>query len=171
MTGLVEDLLLLARLDENAPLDAQDVDLTALVIDAVSDARAVSPQHQWELDLPEEPVTVRGDAARLHQVVANLLANARTHTPIGTTVTAAVLADGARVVIEVRDTGPGIDPALTATIFERFVRGDSSRARATGSTGLGLAIVSAVVEAHGGRAEVESAPGMTVFRVILPAAS
>jgi two-component system OmpR family sensor kinase len=168
MTGLVEDLLLLARLDENAPLEAREVDLTALVIDAVSDARAVSPEHHWQLEMPEEPVTVRGDASRLHQVVANLLANARIHTPVGTTVTAAVLVETGRAIVEVRDTGPGIDPALTPTIFERFVRGDSSRARATGSTGLGLAIVSAVVEAHGGRAEVESAAGMTVFRVTLP---
>ncbi len=168
MTGLVEDLLLLARLDENAALEGDDVDLTALLIDAVSDARAASPDHDWRLDLPDEPVSVHGDHSRLHQVVANLLSNARTHTPAGTVVTAALVEESDRTIIEVRDTGPGIDPALTPTIFERFVRGDGSRARATGSTGLGLAIVTAVVEAHGGRAEVESVPGSTVFRVILP---
>lgn len=171
MTGLVEDLLLLARLDENAPLQTGDVDLTALTIDAVSDARAASPEHVWALELPDEPVIVTGDGARLHQVIANLLANARTHTPTGTVVTTAVMVGGEQTVLEVRDTGPGIDPAVLPTIFERFVRADTSRTRATGSTGLGLAIVAAVVEAHGGRAEVESAPGRTVFRVILPTAS
>ncbi|MDO7880943.1 sensor histidine kinase [Salinibacterium soli] len=174
MTALVEDLLLLARLDEGAALEGTEVDLTRILVDAVSDAQAAGPQHEWHLDLPEEPVTVRGDRSRLHQVVVNLLANARTHTPAGTVVTASLGRRGADAVLEVRDTGPGIDPGLVPTIFERFVRGDSSRARAggasgLGSTGLGLAIVSAVVEAHGGRAEVESEPGQTVFRVILPA--
>lgn len=176
MTGLVEDLLLLARLDENAPLQKHDVDLTALTIDAVSDARAASPAHVWALELPDAPVVVTGEGPRLHQVIANLLANARTHTPAGTVVTTSLSASGGQVVLEVRDAGPGIDAALLPTIFERFVRADASRARAAagpskGSTGLGLAIVSAVVEAHGGRTEVESAPGRTVFRVILPAAS
>ncbi|MGX5680970.1 sensor histidine kinase [Schumannella luteola] len=169
MTALVEDLLLLARLDEGVSLEGTEVDLTRILVDAVSDAQAAGPDHEWQLDLPEEPVTVHGDRSRLHQVVVNLLANARTHTPAGTVVTAALKRRGEDAVLEVRDTGPGIDPALVPTIFERFVRGDSSRARATGSTGLGLAIVTAVVEAHGGRAEVESAPGGTVFRVILPA--
>jgi len=174
MTALVEDLLLLARLDEGDALAGASVDLTRLVIDAVSDARAAGPDHVWELDIPEEAVVVEGDQSRLHQVVVNLLANARTHTPAGTTVTAALDRTATDVIIEVRDTGPGIDPELVPTIFERFVRGDGSRSRAVGSaghgsTGLGLAIVTAVVEAHGGRAEVESVPGATVFRVILPA--
>ena len=168
MTALVEDLLLLARLDEGAAIDGATVDLSRLVIDALSDARAAGPDHVWELELPDEAVQVHGDQPRLHQVVANLLANARTHTPAGTVVTAALIPGDGSATIEVRDTGPGIDPALTPTIFERFVRGDGSRSRAAGSTGLGLAIVTAVVEAHGGRAEVESAPGSTVFRVILP---
>lgn len=170
MTALVEDLLLLARLDEHARLESAEVDLTALVIDAVSDARVAGPEQDWRLELPDEPVVVVGDHARLHQVVANLLANARTHTPAGTIVTTALRAAGAETVLEVRDTGPGVDPELAPHIFERFVRGDSSRSRASGSTGLGLAIVSAVVEAHGGRAEVESAPGSTVFRIHLPVA-
>jgi two-component system, OmpR family, sensor kinase len=168
MTALVEDLLLLARLDEGAAIEGATVDLTRLLIDALSDARAAGPDHIWQLELPDEAVQVHGDQPRLHQVVANLLANARTHTPAGTVVTAALIRGDGWVTIEVRDTGPGIDPALTPTIFERFVRGDGSRSRAAGSTGLGLAIVTAVVEAHGGRAEVESAPGSTVFRIILP---
>jgi len=169
MTALVEDLLLLARLDEHNPLETLEVDLGRLLVDAVSDARASGPDHTWALDLPDQPVLVQGDASKLHQVVANLLTNARTHTPAGTTVTASLTTSGTGrdTVIEVVDTGPGVDPALVPTIFERFVRGDGSRSRASGSTGLGLAIVSAVVEAHGGRAEVESAPGRTVFRVIL----
>jgi two-component system OmpR family sensor kinase len=169
MTGLVEDLLLLARLDEGAALEGTSVDLSRLVVDAVSDARAAGPDHTWQLEIPEEPVLVSGDASRLHQVVANLLANARTHTPPDTVVTARITTVAQDAVIEVHDTGPGINAELVPTVFERFVRGDGSRARATGSTGLGLAIVTAVVEAHGGRAEVESVPGSTTFRVILPA--
>ncbi|MFM9878443.1 MAG: sensor histidine kinase [Rhodoglobus sp.] len=168
MTALVEDLLLLARLDEGAAIEGSVVDVTRLVIDAVSDARAAGPDHRWELELADAAVHAHGDQARLHQVVANLLANARIHTPPGTLVTTAVLAGPTTVAIEVRDTGPGIAPTLTPTIFERFVRGDGSRSRASGSTGLGLAIVTAVVEAHGGRAEVQSTPGSTVFRITLP---
>jgi len=170
MTGLVEDLLLLARLDEGRLPDTNEVDLGRLLVDAVSDARVAGGEHEWALDLPDEPVIVLGETARLHQVVANLLSNARTHTPAGTRVmTSLELRDGS-ATISVADNGPGIDEALVPTVFERFVRGDGSRSRAAGSTGLGLAIVHAVVEAHGGRAEVESAPGRTVFRVILPAA-
>ena len=168
MTALVEDLLLLARLDEHNRLETLEVDLGRLLVDAVSDARASGPDHTWALDLPDEPMLVQGDASKLHQVIANLLTNARTHTPAGTLVTATLSSTGTDAVVEVVDTGPGIDPALVPTIFERFVRGDGSRSRASGSTGLGLAIVTAVIEAHGGRAEVESAPGRTVFRVILP---
>lgn len=168
MTALVEDLLLLARLDERNQLETSEVDLGRLLVDAVSDARAAGPDHEWHLDLPADPVLVPGDQARLHQVVTNLLSNARTHTPSGTTVSTTLSVRGEDAVIEVTDTGPGIDPALVPTVFERFVRGDESRSRASGSTGLGLAIVSAVIEAHSGRVEVESAPGRTVFRVILP---
>jgi two-component system OmpR family sensor kinase len=168
MTALVEDLLLLARLDEHNHLETLEVDLGRLLVDTVSDARAAGPDHTWALDLPDEPVLVNGDASKLHQVVANLLTNARTHTPAGTLVTTLLSVRGADAVIEVVDTGPGIDPELVPTIFERFVRGDGSRSRASGSTGLGLAIVSAVVEAHGGRAEVQSEPGRTAFRIILP---
>ena len=168
MTALVEDLLLLARLDAGRPLAHDPVDLTMLVVDAVSDAHAAGPRHDWQLDLPEEPVLVTGDQARLHQVLANLLANARTHTPEGTTVTVGVSATGTEAVLRVTDAGPGIPAELQPHIFERFARGDSSRSRAAGSTGLGLSIVHAVVTAHGGTVSVESAPGRTEFTVRLP---
>src|SRR5262249_46973424 len=130
MTGLVEDLLLLARLDAGRPLAHDPVDLTMLVVDAVSDAHAAGPRPFWQLDLREEPVTVVGDQQRLHQVLANLLANARTHTPEGTTVTVAVSATTDFAVLQVIDFGPGIPEELQPHIFERFARGDSSRSRA-----------------------------------------
>ncbi|NUK36391.1 HAMP domain-containing protein [Streptomyces lunaelactis] len=169
MTGLVEDLLLLARLDAGRPLSCESTDLSPLVVDAVGDARAAGQDHKWRLELPVEPANVQGDGARLHQVLVNLLANARTHTPPGTTVTARIRVGGPTVVLEVEDDGPGIPPALLPHIFERFARGDASRSRHAGSTGLGLAIVQAVVAAHGGRVGVRSEPGHTVFAVGLPA--
>ena len=168
MTVLVEDLLLLARLDAGRPLAHDPVDLTMLVVDAVSDAHAAGPRHDWQLDLPEEPVTVVGDGARLHQVLANLLANARTHTPDGTTVTVSVAAADDAAILRVADAGPGIPADLQPHIFERFARGDGSRSRAAGSTGLGLSIVHAVVTAHRGTVSVDSSPGRTVFTVRLP---
>ncbi|MER6209776.1 ATP-binding protein [Streptomyces sp. NPDC001642] len=156
MTGLVEDLLLLAE--------------------AVWDARAAGTGHEWQLQLSlDAPALVVGDEARLHQVLANLLANARMHTPVGTTVTASVEATAARtVVIRVRDDGPGIPPALLPTVFERFTRADASRARAggkEGGSGLGLAIATAITGAHGGRIDVTSVPGRTEFTIELPAAT
>ena len=168
MTGLVEDLLLLARLDSGRTLDSAEVDLTGLVIDAVSDAAASDSDHQWRLDLPEQAVLVNGDAARLHQVVANLLSNARAHTPPRTTVTAVVRAEPGQAVLTVHDNGPGIPADLQGRLFERFARGDSSRSRHDGSTGLGLAIVDAIVTAHGGTVSVTSRPGDTAFVVRLP---
>jgi two-component system, OmpR family, sensor kinase len=170
MTSLVEDLLLLARLDEGRELDRDPVDLSLLLIDALSDAHAAGPDHRWRIQVPEAPVEVVGDAPRLHQVVMNLLANARVHTPEGTVVTAglSVDEDAGRAIVTVADNGPGIPEELQSTLFERFARGDSSRNRATGSTGLGLAIVQAVVEAHGGEVSVTSEPGDTVFTVSLP---
>ncbi|WP_373298243.1 sensor histidine kinase [Nakamurella endophytica] len=168
MTTLVEDLLLLARLDSGRPLAGEEVDLTMLVVDRVSDARVAGPDHRWQLDLPDEPVTVVGDGARLHQVLANLLANARTHTPPGTTVVTGLRAVPDGVLLTVTDDGPGIPAELQPEIFNRFVRGDSSRSRAAGSTGLGLAIVAAVIAAHGGAVSVESRPGRTQARVWLP---
>lgn len=181
MTGMVEDLLLLARLDAGRPLSYESTDLSPLVVDAVSDARAAGSggeagsheeEHHWRLELPDVPASVRADATRLHQVLVNLLANARTHTPPGTTVTARVRAAGAGrpwVTIEVQDDGPGIAADLLPHVFERFARGDASRSRNAGSTGLGLAIVQAVVAAHDGRVRVRSVPGNTVFSVRLPA--
>jgi two-component system, OmpR family, sensor kinase len=168
MTHLVEDLLLLARLDSGRPLERGAVDLSRVAVDAVSDAHVAGPDHQWELDLPEEPVMVSGDAARLHQVMTNLLANARVHTGAGTVVTTRLDADGTHAVLSVRDDGPGIPEQLQSEVFERFARGDTSRSRKGGSTGLGLAIVSAVVKAHHGTITLESAPGHTDFTVRLP---
>ncbi|MFI9028871.1 sensor histidine kinase [Streptomyces sp. NPDC053560] len=171
MTGLVEDLLLLARLDAGRPLSYASTDLSPLAVDAVSDARAAGPGHRWRLELPEEPALVRADAARLHQVLVNLLANARTHTPEGTTVTARVARHGPSVLLQIEDDGPGIPAATLPHVFERFARGDASRSRSAGSTGLGLAIVRAVVAAHDGEVGVDSVPGRTVFTVRLPAAA
>jgi two-component system OmpR family sensor kinase len=174
MTTLVEDLLLLARLDAGRPLSLAATDLSPLVVDAVSDARAAGGGHRWRLDLPDDPAVVYGDPQRLHQVLTNLLANARTHTPPGTTVTARV-AGGAEggALLQIEDDGPGIPAELQTVVFERFARGDASRSRsagAAGSTGLGLAIVQSVVAAHGGTVGLASAPGRTVFSVTLPPA-
>jgi two-component system OmpR family sensor kinase len=178
MTSLVEDMLLLARLDAGRPLVREPVDLSQLVVDGVSDAHAAGPDHRWTLSLPEEAVIITGDAARLAQVLANLLTNARVHTPPGTTVCAELVAGTAgadragpaEVLLRVVDDGPGIPPALLPHVFGRFARGDTSRSRAAGSTGLGLAIAHAVVAAHGGLVEVASEPGSTAFTVRLPTA-
>lgn len=168
MGELVDDLLLLARLDAGRPLARDEVDLTRLVIEATGDARAAAPAHRWLLELPEEPVTVRGDGSRLHQVIANLLANAGSHTPDGTSVTVALRSLPAGVELSVTDDGPGIPPELAEEVFERFSRVDKGRSRASGGTGLGLAIVRAVVTAHGGTIGLDSRPGRTVFRIVLP---
>jgi two-component system OmpR family sensor kinase len=169
MTSLVEDLLLLARLDEGQELVYGTVDLTRLAIDAVGDARPTGPDHEWVLEVGDEPVLIAGDASRLQQVVTNLLANARTHTPAGTTVTVTVARDDGTAVLRVHDDGPGVDPRIADELFERFARGDRSRARQTGGTGLGLSIARAIVDAHGGSISVDSRPGDTAFEVRLPA--
>ena len=169
MSLLVEDLLLLARLDAGRPLQFEQTDLVPLVVDTISDARAAGQDHNWRLDLPDEPALVSADAARLQQVLVNLLGNARTHTPPGTTVTARVQRRGTRLCVDVEDNGQGIPAELLPHVFERFARGDSARSRATGSTGLGLAIVQAVATAHSGAVTVDSVPGRTVFTVHLPA--
>lgn len=168
MTAIVEDLLLLARLDEGRELAKQPVDVPSLLTHAVSDARAASTDHEWTLELPDAPVEVCGDTQRLFQVVANLLANARVHTPAGSRVATRLEATDGDAVITITDNGPGIDPAVAGSVFERFVRGDASRQRASGGTGLGLAIVAGVVDAHGGSVSVESEPGHTEFRITLP---
>lgn len=164
MTGLVEDLLLLARLDAGRPLVREPVDLSLLLIEAVNDARVVAPDHTWRLALPDEPVEVVGDEQRLHQVVTNLLTNARKYTPPGTTVTVTAHPDG----FEVHDDGPGFAPEVAEHAFERFVRGDAARHR-EGGAGLGLALVRAIVGAHGGRVALDSRPGDTTVSVTLPA--
>jgi len=169
MRSLVEDLLLLARLDAGRPLERADVDLTRLALETVEDARVVSPDHRWVLDLEaEEVVVVAGDELRLHQVLTNLLTNARRHTPPGTTVTVSVRAEAASAVVIVADDGPGIPPDLQATAFERFTRGDSARTRSSGGAGLGLSLAQAITAAHGGTLEVTSQPGATRFTLMLP---
>ena len=193
MTVLVDDLLLLARLDAGRPLEREPVDLSRLVIETTSDARVARGDHHWRLDLPDEPVMVQGDEHRLHQVMANLLSNAGKHTPAGSTIsvvlafaditgtagTAGVASvqrgavpSGPRVELSITDDGPGIPPELLPELFERFTRGDTGRTRevnaAGKSTGLGLAIVDAVVVAHGGCITVTSRPGMTRFAILLP---
>jgi two-component system OmpR family sensor kinase len=169
MSTLVDDLLLLARLDAGRPLDVETVDLTEMVVNAVSDAHAASPDHTWQLDLPDEPIEVPGDPARLHQIIANLLGNARTHTAPGTVVRTSLTREPGYVRIGVRDNGPGVPRELQSNVFQRFARGDTSRNRAAGSTGLGLSIVAAVAQAHGGTVELQSKPGDTTFSVVLPA--
>ncbi|MFT4212572.1 MAG: ATP-binding protein [Microbacterium sp.] len=169
MTALVEDLLLLARLEEGQELVYNSVDLTRLAVESIGDAQAAGPHHSWVLDVEEEPVVIAGDEGRLHQVVTNLLANARTHTPAGTHVTLSVTHEGAEAALRVHDDGPGVDPTIADELFERFSRADRSRARKTGGTGLGLSIVRAIVEAHAGEISVDSRPGDTTFTVRLPA--
>jgi two-component system OmpR family sensor kinase len=196
MTVLVDDLLLLARLDAGRPLEREPVDLSRLAIETTSDARVARDDHRWRLELPDEPVLVEGDEHRLHQVLANLLSNAGKHTPPGSTVSVAlapgdaprgdgfpgtgpdttvqrgVVPAGPRVELSITDDGPGIPPELLPELFERFTRGEVGRARDTSaagkSTGLGLAIVDAVVAAHGGTIVVTSRPGMTRFAILLP---
>jgi two-component system OmpR family sensor kinase len=170
MSTLVEEMMLLARLDAGRELHLADVPLGGLLVETLADAQVAGPDHTWVLELPESDVDVRGDADRLRQAIGNLLANARLHTPAGTTVTAALTPSESGATITVTDDGPGIPEALQPALFERFTRGDDSRSRRAGSTGLGLAIVAAIVEAHGGTVDVESSPGRTVFRVTLPRA-
>lgn len=162
MTALVEDLLLLARLDAGRPLERQTVDLSRLLLEAVDDARVVDRDRSWRLALPDEPLVVTGDEARLHQVVSNLLTNARKHTPAGSTVTVTGTAEG----FTVHDDGPGFAPDLAPRAFERFTRGDAARTR--GGAGLGLSLVEAIVGAHGGSVELSSDPGDTTVTVRLP---
>ena len=189
MSVLVDDLLLLARLDAGRPLITEPVDMSRLAIDVTSDAQVARAGHRWVLELPDDPVLVSGDEHRLHQVLANLLSNAGRHTPEGTTVTVRVsdtlprgepgtgpasvsrgsLPGEPRVVLTITDNGPGIPPGLLPDLFERFTRADTSRSHAVNasSTGLGLAIVDAVIAAHHGIVVVTSRPGMTRFTIAL----
>ncbi|HEY0804567.1 MAG TPA: HAMP domain-containing sensor histidine kinase [Pseudonocardiaceae bacterium] len=172
---LVDELLLLARLDQQRPFEHSRVDLAVLTVDAVHDAHAVAPDRSVGLRLPpaigEEPaeVPVLGDEARLRQVLGNLVNNALLHTPQGTPVEVRVKPEDSEAVVEVADKGPGLPPDAAERVFERFYRADPARGRANGGTGLGLAIVAAIVAAHGGRVEVQTAVGVgTTFRVRLP---
>ncbi len=171
MGVLVDDLLLLARLDQGRPIERARVDLGALAADAAADAQAVEPDRDISFEAPGGLV-VDGDETRLRQVIGNLVQNALVHTPAGTPVSISVHAEGDLVVLDVTDSGPGIAPEHAARIFERFYRADSSRARNSGGSGLGLAIVASLAAAHGGRASVQTAPGAGArFRVELPRAA
>ena len=171
MGDLVEDLLLLARLDEGRPLEREPVELVTVAVQSIDASRAVGPE--WEVRLEAaRPVEVTGDATRVRQVLDNLLGNVRAHTPPGTATVLRIHEADGEAVIEVADNGPGLDPDQAPRVFERFYRVDSSRSRDHGGAGLGLSIVAAIVGAHGGRVDVSSSfeqPG-TVFTVRLPLA-
>jgi two-component system, OmpR family, sensor kinase len=170
MGALVEELLLLAQLDQGLPLEHEPVDMPALVEAAVDAARATDPERSIEIDLPSSLV-VFGSESRLRHVVDNLLTNARVHTPAGTPVHVRLAAETHSVTLEVADEGPGVPGEEADRIFERFYRTDSSRTRSQGGVGLGLAIVRSVVEAHGGAVSYRARPGGgSVFRVALPLA-
>jgi two-component system OmpR family sensor kinase len=169
MTLLVEDLLLLARLDEGRPLEREAVQLERVVEDAVETARAVDPERPIDLSL--EPAAVVGDRTRLRQVIDNLLSNVRAHTPAGSQVDVRLSTSNGSAVVAVADSGPGLDGGDAERVFERFYRADESRSRASGGVGLGLAIVAAVAEAHGGSVAAASAPGRgATFTVSVPLA-
>jgi two-component system OmpR family sensor kinase len=170
MSVLVDDLLLLARLDEGRPLDRESVDLDAVVSEAVETARTVEPDRPIELAL--SPARVVGDRHRLRQVIDNLLANTRAHTPPSAPVHVTLNSSNGTAELAVADTGPGLEPDQLEHVFERFYRADASRARASGGVGLGLSIVSAVALAHGGTVSAEPRPGGgSIFRIVLPLAS
>jgi two-component system OmpR family sensor kinase len=169
---LVDDLLLLARLDQQRPLEREPVDLLEITVEVVDDARRIAPSRAIELraDPAVAPVVI-GDAARLRQVVHNLMTNALTHTPDEARATVSVTTEVGRATVEVADTGPGMSAEDAAHVFERFYRADPARARNLGGSGLGLSIVAGLVEAHGGAVSVRSEPGEgTTFRVELPLA-
>ncbi|MGW4212746.1 sensor histidine kinase [Lentzea sp. NPDC004789] len=169
MSVLLDDLLLLARLDSaesEPPLRPEELDL-AVIAEAAADAfRAARPSHSLEVDA--DTVSMRADATRLRQVLDNLLTNAAVHTPAGTAVSLQVTAEDGEAVIKVSDTGPGIPEADQARIFDRFYRVDNSRTRQRGGSGLGLAVVQSLVQAHGGTITLTSAPGSTTFTIRLP---
>ncbi|HUY55518.1 MAG TPA: HAMP domain-containing sensor histidine kinase [Candidatus Nanopelagicaceae bacterium] len=168
MSQLVDDLLLLARLDEGRPLDLVTVDVSQLAVDAVADASVADRQHPIHVDAPD-PVLVLGDEARLRQVMSNLLRNATAHTPAKTPIEVSAEREGEVAVLKVADHGPGVDPVIATRIFERFVRADPSRGREQGGAGLGLAIVAAIVSAHQGTLRLDETPGGgATFTVRIP---
>jgi two-component system sensor histidine kinase TrcS len=175
MTSLVDELLLLSRLGEGDDLRTEDVDLGDIVLNAVNDAAVAAPTHQWVKDLPDEPVWVRGDPDRLHQLVSNLLTNGWVHTRPGVTVTTGiachrVASEAPYAELTVANDGPDIDPELLPHLFDRFVRAKDAPDGGPGN-GLGLAIVDSIVKAHHGSVTAESAGGKTAFRVRLPLVS
>jgi two-component system OmpR family sensor kinase len=170
MGALVEDLLLLARLDQAREMESKPVDINKVVEDAVISARAAGPDHPVTVDIAGDEIFTLGDEARIHQVIANLLANARAHTPAGTPISISVRSTDAGVEIAVADRGPGLSEEDQKRIFERFYRADSSRVR-TGpdGSGLGLSIVDAVMRAHGGSVSVQSKVGEgATFTLLFP---
>lgn len=170
MSVLVDDLLLLARLDQGRPLGRERVDLSRIATDAVADARVTQPERPMSLEGADAEVVVMGDQDRLRQVAANLVSNALTHTPAIAPVVVRVAKVGDRARLEVTDGGPGLSAEATLRAFERFFRGDAARSR--GGVGLGLSIVAAIADAHGGKASVQSPPGTgATFRVELPLAA
>ncbi len=168
MSALVNDLLLLSRLDERYDLLTDQVDLCEVLINAINDISVSAPEHHWTWALPDDPVVIAGDLDRLHQLVTNLLANAATHTPMGTTVTTTLRPTPSVVQLVISDDGPGIPRDLLPRLFDRFVRADSSRSRLHGNSGLGLAIVHSIAEVHGGSVSVDSDGAGTTFTVSLP---
>jgi two-component system OmpR family sensor kinase len=171
MGELVEELLLLARLDQGLPLECQPVELSVVVDAAVDAARAADPERPIAVD-SHGPGVVLGAESRLRHVIDNLLTNARVHTPAGTPVQVRLAAEDGQVVLEVADEGPGVPAKEADKIFERFYRTDPSRTRSQGGVGLGLAIVRSVVEAHGGAVAYRPRPGGgSIFRVVLPLAN
>jgi two-component system OmpR family sensor kinase len=182
---LVEDLLLLARLDQERALDLADLDIRSLVEDTVHDARARDPERPMVLESARKPIRVTADEHRIRQVITNLVSNAMTHTPAGSQIhvrvglpasrktppvaVAGTLESRGRVVLEVIDEGPGVPLSAAPNIFDRFYRVDEARSRRRGGTGLGLAITAAILEAHGGRVELRTAPGEGArFTVLMP---
>lgn len=169
MSQLVEDMLLLARLDTGRPVATDQIDVSDLVINAVHDAHIAGPDHLWALDIPSESVGLTGDRSRMYQAVANLLSNARIHTPPGTKIVTSLVSHvDHSVTLTVADDGPGIPEDLLPNVFERFARGDGSRSRDSGSTGLGLAITRAVIKAHHGGIDIRSDRNGTRVTVTLP---
>src|SRR2546421_4181860 len=171
MSALVDDMLLIARLDQGRPLETKPVDLQVIARDAAADARAVAPQREITVEAPDN-IVVSGDDTRLRQVVGNLVRNALVHTPAATPVEIAVTSQNGTARLSVTDHGPGLPAGDRERIFEPFYRADASRSRDSGGAGLGLSIVSAVVAAHGGRVQVkETSGGGATFEVQLPLGS
>jgi two-component system OmpR family sensor kinase len=170
MSSLVEDLLLLARLDQSREMTMEPVDVTTVIKEAIASARAAGPDHEISVELPSDDLFVLGDSLRIHQVIANLLANARIHTPAGTKISVQAHQDDLGTYISVSDDGPGLSEESQKKIFERFYRADPSRVRnGVEGTGLGLSIVDAVMNAHGGEVRVQSELGKgATFTLFFP---